>query len=355
MEPLFQGTNKTEEKVCNQPTRKIWVWLLLISLAIISIYIVNVTNFRTVMQSVMQSVNQSISQSDRQLAKKHFRSVLFIVKYNYNVSLDQLKLHSSFWSTIFEHQLLMVPYDSFKLMSAILKVGNAGIKIISCLDDKNGYWAYKSIITAFGLYPHYDGYLYTHDDMALNITKLMSLDLQSYWITDYNPGDTYNTIWPNDFDSVWNLRNNTWFWLNLEVGIDAMQKALRKYPSFRQSLIRCTGHERRWFAGQSDFLYVPQHQKSVYIDIMRKLAEAKVFLEIAVPTFIACFAPKNIVEKIVLCTFWGDMRGNVSHMDINCPPSSSAYHPVKLSGQGNFKFMIRKTGLQFHNIYHDMD
>ena len=83
------------------------------------------------------------------------------------------------------------------------------------------------------------------------------------------------------------------------------------------------------------------------MDVMGKLAEAKVFLEVALPTYIACFAPKYLVEKIVLCTFWDLNRGNVSHMNTNCPPSSSAYHPVKISGHNHLKFMIRKTGITF--------
>lgn len=350
---------------CNHHTRKlvrIWFWLLgCISLATIFFHLtIWKTNLPTVSQALIQplsltaqslthslTANQSLSLS-QSAAKKHFGSVLFIVKYNYHAPFELVILHSSFWSAIFEHQLILVPYDSTTLQSAIDKIGNAGVELVSCLDkDELGHFAYSSILVAMALHPHYEGYLYTHDDMALSITKLMGLDLKSYWITDYNPSDAYNTISPTNLDSIWNMRNHTWGWFNRNVGIDAMQSAIDKNPSLRQSLVRCTGTERRWFYGQSDFLFVPQHQKTIYMDIMGKLADAKVFLEIALPTFIACFTPKNLVEKIVLCNFWDSNRGNVSYMNTNCPPSTSAYHPVKLSGRDSLQFMIRKTGITF--------
>ena len=281
-------------------------------------------------------------------AKLHFGKILFIVKYNYHAPLEKLLLHSSLWSKIFEHQLLVAPYNTSMLQFAKEKVGD-NIEMLSCKsDDEFGYLAYSSLSTAINMYPHYEGYLYAHDDMALNISKLRDLDLHSFWQSDYDPSTSFtSTSMPTILDDTWTFRNHSWPWFNRYQGIDAMQNALRKYPIIREGLEQCTGSQKRWFIGPSDFLYVPQQQSSLYINIMEKLAAEKVFLEIAIPTFIACFVSKKIVEKIIVCTFYDENRGNIAHMSHFCPPLSSAFHPVKISGHHNFKFMIEKSDVSF--------
>ena len=279
-------------------------------------------------------------------ARRHFGSVLFIIKYNYKAPLDRLLLHSSFWIKIFEHQLIVVPYDFETLLLARTKV-NQGVDVLSCEEtDELGYFAYGSITEAMLMYPQYQGYLYAHDDMALNITALMSFNLSSFWITDYDTGNFFIPPAVN-LETSWTYRNHSWPWFNMNVGIDALQNVLVKYPIIHDGMLKCTGSDKIWFIGQSDFLYVPQLQTALYIDIMEKMENEQVFLEIAVPTFITCFVPKNIVERVFLCTFWGTDRGNIRHMMEHCKPHTSAFHPVKLSARSSFDFMVKKTDILF--------
>jgi len=279
-------------------------------------------------------------------ARRHFSSVLFIIKYNYKAPLDRLLLHSSFWIKIFEHQLIVVPYDFETLLLARTNV-NQGVEVLSCEEtDELGYFAYESITEAILMYPQYKGYLYAHDDMALNITTLMSFNLSSFWITDY---DTGNFIIPPyvNLESSWTYRNHSWPWFNGYFGIDALQNVLVKYPIIHDGMLRCTGSDKIWIVGQSDFLYVPQQQTVLYMDIMEKMATEHVFLEIAVPTFITCFVPKNLVERVFLCTYWGAERGNIKHMMEHCRPHTSAFHPVKLSARNSLDFVVKKTDVLF--------
>jgi hypothetical protein len=187
-------------------------------------------------------------------------------------------------------------------------------------------------------YPQYKGYLYAHDDMIFNISKLMTFDLSYIW-------RTHSPVKRNLIDS-WDFRNHTWSWLNLNVGIDAMQNAIAKYDIIRKGLRQFTGNEKVWFSGQSDFIYVPQKQISNYINIMSTFRNEKVFLEIAYPTFAECFVPEFAIEELKLCTFWDSRRGNIVDMSRECPKNTSAYHPVKLSGgQQAVIFMKKKSGL----------
>ena len=79
---------------------------------------------------------------------------------------------------------------------------------------------------------------------------------------------------------------------------------------------------------------------------MSKFKNERLFLEIAVPTYTACFVPKFAVEELKLCTFWGEQRGSVIKMSRDCPESATAYHPVKLSGgKQAVEFMIKKSDL----------
>jgi hypothetical protein len=277
-------------------------------------------------------------------AKAHFNKTLFIIKYNWNAPLNKLFLHSQLWGKIFQHQLIVVPYDSKTLQLAKEKVENT-VDLISCKDiDDAGYFAYTSIIIGIDKHPQYDGYLYAHDDMAMNVSNLILLDINSFWGT-FSEKEFGSSI----LDDTWGHRNHSWPWWNSHYGIDAMQNTINSYPTICQSLKRCTGTTRRWFKGPSDFLYVPKQYALLYMDIMGKFQSKNVFLEIAVPTFMQCFVPKNLVENIALCQFWDHHRNNVSHMRVGCDPLSSAFHPVKISSHNALEFMVDKMDVTFQS------
>jgi uncharacterized protein YneR len=277
-------------------------------------------------------------------AKEHFNEVLFIIKYNYNAPINSIVKHCTLWSSVFQNQVVFAPYNLKFLNSAGKSLAKIGVKIISCLEtDKLGYLAYQSVITAMRIYPQYKGYLYTHDDMALNISKLYSFNLSYSWRTD---GQFFVNL-----TETWNFRNHKWPWFNRPWGISAMKNTLEKNEVIRERLRQCTGNEKNWFIGQSDFFYVPQHQISIFINVMSIFFNEKVFVEIALPTYLACFVPKLAIEELKLCSFWGKRRGNIITMSRDCPESSTAYHPVKLSGGIQAaKFMIEKSDvLQYEN------
>ena len=82
---------------------------------------------------------------------------------------------------------------------------------------------------------------------------------------------------------------------------------------------------------------------------MEKFMEVGLFLEIAMPVFMMCFAPRaKIDDSLVLCIFWGDLRGNIDYYEKNCVSETIVYHHVTFK-QKSIEFIIRKSGLSFEN------
>jgi hypothetical protein len=49
-------------------------------------------------------------------------------------------------------------------------------KFIRTVIDPEGYYAYTVVVDAMIKHPNYGRYLFAHDDMAMNVSKLMEID-----------------------------------------------------------------------------------------------------------------------------------------------------------------------------------
>ena len=311
---------------------KVKKFLMTTSISIICIIIVKITLIA--------------SKVSEQQAKSYFAQVLFIVKYNFLPSANHVLLHNRLWGRVFKNRHYILPRKTNdNSVADSLKSNNISFTICNDLTDTdkcNGYLAYKGVITVMSSHPNYKGYLFAHDDMAMNITNLMDFDL-----TSFASANTKSRYWLVQLDDTWENRNHSWVWFNRPNGIPAMQSFLSTHPYLGLQIKRCTGSQRAWYRGLADFFYVPQKQKQLYSSIMEKLGSSKVFLEIAIPTFFMCFVPIGRLVAYEVCTshFHGE-RSNISFYQKNCRPSASHIHPVKLSSERHINFVKEFMDIQ---------
>lgn len=124
---------------------------------------------------------------------------------------------------------------------------------------ENGFFAYDALTTAMISYPHFAGYLYVHDDMALNVSNLMGLDMNNLWVIA-------ESQCLSDLD--WVNKQNDWPRWNTKWGLENIQNFLRGRTDLAMELKECLGSEKTWCSGQSDFYYVPQSLKDSTLRVL---------------------------------------------------------------------------------------
>ena len=311
-------------------------------------------------------LNQIFSRTKSANSISHFKDTLFIVKYNYDTPINQILLHFNLWNSVFINQFISGPFNSLKieqLRGMLPKVFNTYIS--SCIDDDfKGYYAYASVLNAMKLFPHFKGYLFAHDDMAINITSLMQFDLSTVWITENDfRGYTLRNI--DLQSSVYKKGEHIWGWLHKPCGSEAIERLIQKDEYIRLKIKHCTGSDKVWYSGQSDFFYIPQNYYPVFVDVLGKFIKEKIFLELAIPTFVECFVNKlsfdqrkskvSLIEKIPifrirLCEYWSGNRENISYLEPRCITyRHSLIHPLKLSrGTPTLNLMIKKMDVNLN-------
>ena len=274
-------------------------------------------------------------------ARNKFHDVLFVVKYNFNASIDKVLLHHSLWRRAFKNQLIVVQWTQAQINKYRLIYGlsDSDYRIATIQEKPNecGFLAYEAWTTAMISYPHFSGYLYVHDDMAMNVSKLMELDMDSLWVTA-------DSQCLNDID--WVNKKNDWMWWNTEWGTKNIQKFLDSRTDFAMELQECFGSEKIWCFGQSDFFYVPRSLKDSTIRVLTAYRAYDIFLEIAMPTFHHCYVPKNRTVELPICTTWDKERNNFPMMHELCKKKDySLFHPIKLTSDVNIAGMVETMSL----------
>jgi hypothetical protein len=284
----------------------------------------------------------TIGQRTHKDARNKFRDTLLVIKYNLKASVEAILLHHSLWRRAFKNQLIVVQWTQSEINNyrQIYGLSDSEYRISMIPENSNesGYFAYDAITTAMIGYPHFAGYLYVHDDMALNVSKLMDLDMNNLWVTaesDCRP----NLDWVHK-------KNTDWTWWDTKWGLENIQNFLRSRTDLAMELKECLGSEKTWCHGQSDFFYVPQSLKDSALRVLTAYRAYDIFLEIALPTFHNCYVPKNRTEELTLCTTWGSSRNNYTFLYDNCKNRNfSLFHPVKLTSIVNIAGMVETMSL----------
>ena len=278
-------------------------------------------------------------------ARKRFQDILVIVKYNYKAPPGSVLLHLRMWNKVFLNQIIFVPWTVQEIGNFTERnlVGNGNVTIVSKIDPEEidtGYLAYEVVTSAMKSHPDVAGYLFVHDDLAMNVSALMDLDQKKVWRSDFIQREICR-----DLDEGWKNKTNYWWW-NSEWGTDAIDQMLLNHTDIAAEMKESLGSNHIWCGEQSDFFYIPQKYKDSYIRVMSAFAESNIFLEIAVPTFIRAYIPRSKCSKVLTCTFFTDEgRNDFAYMERECGDKYPLYHPVKLSSRLNVVGMKKKMAL----------
>ena len=308
-------------------------------------------------------INLIGSKIHEKTALNKFKHILLIVKYNFNPAESQVLLYYKMWNRVFTHIHIVIPtYERAPILQSCINdyinnsnaLNNTPSNVtVAASNDNKGDFAYRCVTEAMLSYPHYHGYLFAHDDMAMNVSKLIHMNLH---IPACNGHELYN------LKNSWNLRNHTWHQWN--TYLTSMNNIITKYRDITTQLKYCTGSEYTWYKGQSDFFYIPYHYKHSFIKYMNIFNESNIYLEIAIPTCIRClisfhthnsdhfFTPSdhNSLQIFPLCTNWNhSTRGSIAYYKEYCSPTASHIHPVKLNSPERIEFMVDFMDLELDN------
>ena len=231
---------------------------------------------------LLSLTTQSAGQRSHKDARNKFHDVLFVVKYNFNSSVHNILLHHSLWRRVFKNQLIVVQWtqEQINKYRQIYGLSDSQYRITTVQEKSNesGFFAYEALTTAMISHPQFSGYLYAHDDIAMNVSKLMELDMDSMWVTGESKCLQLN-------------KKDDWVWWYSEWGTKKIQKFLASRTDLAMELKECFGSEKVWCYGQSDFFYVPWRLKDLTLRVLTAYRAYDIFLENALPTFHNCYGP----------------------------------------------------------------
>ena len=305
--------------------------------------------FLTCAAITLDSVMSYHSFSD---AREKFKDTIFVVKYNYLAPREIVLTHIRMWIKVFKNQMIFLPWTEKEASSFQAHETSTlpNVKIISYQDDTtmNGFLAYKVVLIAMKSFPDARGYLFSHDDVAMNVSRLVGLDDKSFWFSSWLPPNIDSC---RNLDKDWEKRTNAWWW-DSPFGTPAIDTLLGNYTDIAASMQRCFGSVHHWCGEQSDFFYVPQTLKDQFVRVLGAFGDHGILLEIAIPSFYRCFVPPANLEKLRTCSFFDGRRGNFTYMEQNCVDDFPLFHPVKLSLPGNEQGMRRKMDLRDAEKHH---
>lgn len=216
-------------------------------------------------------------------------------------------------------------------------------------DLEPGFLNYKILYYAISQLKKYDGYLFLHDDMGVNVTKILNLDRSKIWQETWTGtfGTTPKAI---SFTNVtWSNRGQgmDWPWFDTKWGIPALDKVMQNHEDVKYMLKKCSINNTESFDLQvceSDFVYFPSSVAQELKKYTKIFADHEVFLEIAIPTIITCFLPDVGKILLPLCTSWVN-RNNYQMYEEECK-SEYVFHPLKFSVQGGIELMQKLAKLE---------
>lgn len=290
-------------------------------------------------------------------ARDYFNNTLLVVLYNFDPPIKTIINHYHIWKNIFPNQLIAGHYDDIKqnIIEGELRkhlsnhTSNLHIVSAKAYDLEPGFLNYKILYYAISQLKKYDGYLFLHDDMGVNVTKILNLDRSKIWQETWTGsfGTTPKVI---SFTNVtWSNRGQgiDWPWFDTKWGIPALDKVMQNHEDVKSMLKKCSINNTESFDLQvceSDLVYFPSSVAEELKKYTKIFADHEVFLEIAIPTIITCFLPDVGKILLPLCTSWVN-RHNYQMYEEECK-SEYVFHPLKFSVQGGMELMQKLAKLE---------
>lgn len=197
------------------------------------------------------------------------------------------------------------------------------------LKGRYGCLAYNATLDAMRKYPDFNGYLFAHDDIAINISNLITYDKSKVWLAS----TVYSSIPVLDESA-----NATW-WFRTVYGIHAIKLLYQSHYGIKQRMESCIDQNLTFHTstGMSDVFYIPKQSKSLFLNIADHFLNSSLFLEIAIPTFGYYF----VNEYCNTMRHWSTAEKSHNWRDMEF------VHPVKISNSVENEHYIReKMSLQ---------
>jgi len=196
-------------------------------------------------------------------------------------------------------------------------------------DHDRGYYGYKSIAQIMIKYPHYQGYLWVHDDCVINPWNFQRFDQSKIWFN--NPGIA-------QLDPAGLTK---WVWWRKAIGYQAIKNVYDKLSQKHKDALRANCGENRVFWGYSDIVYIPTKYASDIIGLCALLNREHSFLEIALPTLCGCLDNKKNWEMLSGLALWNRENPKVMYSQ-----KLDYLHPMKFSNQ-DYQNFIREQFKQY--------
>ena len=230
---------------------------------------------------------------------KIFNDILLIINYN-NKGLEKLnnymiKLYRKYFNNI----VFITPNN-------INQINNNSITI-SCNNSFYGYFSYICLKKIYNKYPNFKGYLFINDDDFIKIWELDNLDFNIPWLYKFHP---IKKEWFHyeRCKAIYDILNSNFDWkLNL----------IKFYGQYEIPVTI------------SDFYYLPNSIISLFLEIIEKMYNSKIFLECAVPTSMGIILwPKY--QIIHFRGLWGNERKKAIFY-LKKEFNQITIHPIKFS------------------------
>lgn len=184
-----------------------------------------------------------------------------------------------------------------------------------------GCYAYVALADAIQKYPNFKGYFQIHDDCIVNCWNLLNLNKNKIWVCSI----AAVPITPNGVVE-WNWHESMKY-----HATKRFYESLNE--SFKSMLDYNSGSSNKAYLGYSDILYIPAIYKSEASMLFMEAYNNKLFLEIAIPTVVACL--DKIVDQEMLRGIghqngWNYQQYSKHHQFV---------HPIKLSNHSNRIFI----------------
>ncbi|KAJ6600356.1 hypothetical protein DFH09DRAFT_901417 [Mycena vulgaris] len=184
--------------------------------------------------------------------------------------------------------------------------------------NMGGRMAHHMFYTAVKDNPCYAGYLWAPFDALLNVPRLMQFPQDHIWyhspfaqryvpnpagVTKHPPPAWIAERTPREYARDAGAWGGGGFWWEKHVGLEVCMPAYDRVPlRMRARLEGLIGMPGHLIGGSADTMYLPDHLRADFLDVLGTFLETNCFLEIALPTTLHLILPEG--EELVWVDHW---------------------------------------------------
>lgn len=197
---------------------------------------------------------------------------------------------------------------------------------VTAIATHQGFYISGVIVDALTKNPGMAGYLFLEDDCILNMWNCLELDKNKIWLLPGFSNDPNRVEYDHNFHmaNYITLENAMHWWFHRDdFGLVPAGKAFEKLSPEDKKIAEDNFGKGNLIGSAVDMFYIPGRYREKMIEIAPHFAS--IFLEIAIPSIIACLDDKNNWEQRVSVLWFGYSN------NMPWPANYTCIHPYKLS------------------------